>query len=60
MTYKHTQNAWLPIHAQDFIVRVGGRECSWLSRILGVIIAPFFRWQQKRRLRRDNDDERAA
>jgi hypothetical protein len=60
MTYRHIKKALLPIQAKDFVVRVGGRERPWLSRMLGVIVAPFFRWQQKRRLRRDNEGERAA
>ena len=60
MTNPTRRDAWLPIQPKDFIITVGGRPRPWLSRILGVILAPFFRWKQTRQRRREGSDGGAA
>ena len=54
------RDAWMPIQAKDFIVTVGGRPLPWLSRLAGLILAPFFRWQQRRQRRWESHDGGAA
>ncbi len=54
------RDAWLPIQAKDFIITGGGRPRPWLSRILGVILAPYFRWKQSKQHRREGHDGGAA
>jgi len=60
MTQRRDRQAWLPPHPQDFIVTVRGRERPWLSRILGVILTPLFRWRLNRRLRKARHGDGAA
>ncbi len=60
MTNPTRRDAWLPIQPKDFIITVGGRLRPWLSRILGVVLAPFFRWKQMRQRRQGGHDGGAA
>ena len=42
--------AFMPAQASDVIVTFRGRERRWLSRMLGILLAPLLRWRDRRRM----------
>jgi hypothetical protein len=60
MTDKQNRKAWLPPEPQDFIVSTNGKERPWLSRIVGLLLAPVLRWRLNRQMRKARRDDSAA
>jgi hypothetical protein len=57
MAEREPRKVFLPVEASDLIVTVGGKHRPWLSRFVGAILAPIFRWRHRegadQRRRRD-------
>jgi hypothetical protein len=48
MAERPPRKVFLPVEASDFIVTVGGKHRPWLSRVVGAILAPIFRWRHRK------------
>ena len=46
---------YFPAESQDFIFTFRGREVRWVSRFVGLLLAPIVRWRQRRAWKRGED-----
>jgi hypothetical protein len=42
---------YITVPHNQFYLAINGRECRWLSRVLGRILGPFMDWLDRRRMR---------
>ena len=60
MAEQPDRKVYLPVEAKDVIVTVRGRYRPWLSRVVGIMLAPFLSRRQRKEAGKISHGDRTA